>query len=432
MLSPDDATLVHRAAIPGLALVLDPEAVADRVASVLPALGVTGATATYVRYKPATSCVVGYRLAVPGGQLHGYVRTSVAPGDEKLVKVVDGTRRHSRGEVAAALLGPGAVVVLAPHDHDLPVLRRLADRDEGGALLRRLLGPAATEGGWWLEPLRHNPERRWVARLHGADRVTRSLKVHRPVDHHRAVAGARAFATVAGDVPAASLLASSRRHGVAVHEWVEGSTAAAVLSGPDVTEADVTATGRAVGRLLAAVHAHELPRGALAPVPDEQRAARAAATAVGHLDPGLAAPARRLAARLADIDGGASSSLLHGDCSMDQVVCAGSGLTLIDLDRAARGDAHVDLAQVIADLAVQHLAGRLHGVDGEAPVVEALLDGYLGAGGSVDARRLDALVAARLVRLAPEPFRRREVHWVDRMAAILDRAARGAGTGART
>lgn len=52
-----------------------------------------------------------------------------------------------------------------------------------------------------------------------------------------------------------------------------------------------------------------------------------------------------------------------------------------------------------------------------------LLTGYQQAApGSLDRERLATHTAARLLRLAVEPFRKREPDWANRVAALLQRA----------
>src|SRR5438093_582994 len=67
MLCPADTDLVRRdPALPGLALLLDPDAFAADLRQAVPGIEVEGGRITYVRYKPGTSCLVGYRLAAAG------------------------------------------------------------------------------------------------------------------------------------------------------------------------------------------------------------------------------------------------------------------------------------------------------------------------------------------------------------------------------
>src|SRR5215813_8303187 len=76
MLSAPDADLVRRDPdLPGLSIVLDPEAMVAALHPFLP--GVTIARMTYVRYKPGKCCVVAHRLDADGG-VNLYAKTSPA------------------------------------------------------------------------------------------------------------------------------------------------------------------------------------------------------------------------------------------------------------------------------------------------------------------------------------------------------------------
>lgn len=422
MLAPDDAALAARhPALPGLRLLLDPEAVAEAAAGCLPELPVVGAEATYVRLKPGTSAVVGYRLALRDGvRLDAYARTSTTPDDPKLAKRL-GTAAGAQPP-SAVLLDRRTALLQASADPHLPALVRLLDPDRRPALLARALDRPPADG-WGLQGLRHNPERRWVGRLVGPEGTPLLVKVHLPARHRRAVAAAEAFA--AARVPAAHLVGSTRRHAMTVHGWVDGRSVV------DALAPDGTAALHQVGALLARLHLGEVPRAArrLPPPPDEREELAIAVRAVAALDADAGAVAGALAARLGPrLDASPATadrpSLLHGDCSVDQVVLAACGPALIDLDRATCGDPHSDLAQVLADLALRQ---ALDAVADDRPLAAALLDGYLAAGGAVDGHRLAALTATRLLRLAPEPFRRRHDRWAAVLQAVLERVGALAG-----
>lgn len=415
MLSTDDAALVARDPLPGLGLVLDADAAAQAFADTFPTLDVRGATPTYVRYKEATNCLAGYRLSCADGLGDAYLRTHARPGDPKLQKILG-----AAGQCAAAV-DAHTVAVVRPYDSELPVLARLADQVRGSRLLARLLGVAAD---WRLHRVRYNPERRWVGWLEASGHAPLALKAQRDAAHRRAVAGARAFA--AAGLPAAALVAKSDRHGVTVYQWLSGPTVAQHLtSSADPPAAgggragrSATAALRAVGQVLAAVHANPDAGRSLARGPAEEVALAAAARTVASLCPSLSS--RIDALTTLDLGAGASRErLLHGDFSLDQVVLGPSGPAFVDFDRAARGDPHIDLAQVLADLAVRRLTGPR---GGEGAVADAVLAGYEAAGGHTEPRVLAALTAGRLLRLASEPFRRRQPGWAAATEAIVEEA----------
>src|SRR4051794_3279027 len=105
MLCPADTDLVRRdSALPGLATLLDPDAFAAALCRAVPGLGVEGGRITYVRYKPGTSCLVGYRLATAGKVVIVAAAAFRSDAADKLAKA---GRRPGLGRIA---LGDRAVV----------------------------------------------------------------------------------------------------------------------------------------------------------------------------------------------------------------------------------------------------------------------------------------------------------------------------------
>ena len=101
VLSPADADLVRRdSALPGLATLLDPEAFLATLRQAMPAVGGVAASITYVRYKPGTSCLVGYRIQgdapcdVAGAVVRTSARDKLAP--ERSALLDRGNARSTR------------------------------------------------------------------------------------------------------------------------------------------------------------------------------------------------------------------------------------------------------------------------------------------------------------------------------------------------
>src|SRR5438132_4856036 len=70
MLSAAEADLARRdSALPGLALVLDPDALTAALRPVLPAAHLRTAQITHIRYQPLSYCRVAYRLDVAGAEV---------------------------------------------------------------------------------------------------------------------------------------------------------------------------------------------------------------------------------------------------------------------------------------------------------------------------------------------------------------------------
>jgi hypothetical protein len=87
MLWRDDARLVERdRGLPGLGVVLDPEAVVDWLRRHGPDTGVRDARPQYVRYKPGTSCLVTYAVEATDGSAVLTVKAYRPPALDKLAK----------------------------------------------------------------------------------------------------------------------------------------------------------------------------------------------------------------------------------------------------------------------------------------------------------------------------------------------------------
>ena len=139
MLSSHNAELARRdSALPGLALLLDPEAFAAALRKALPGTDVGEARVTYVRYRPERYCLVLYGLRVTGTEVDVYAKAHRV-NSRKLSKSRE--RQKVRGP-----LGPGGVILddLAvavyafPNDHKLDALARLVDEEARKRLLREL------------------------------------------------------------------------------------------------------------------------------------------------------------------------------------------------------------------------------------------------------------------------------------------------------
>src|SRR3990172_4956978 len=92
MLSPSDADLVRRdPALAGLATVLDAEALVAALRRSLPEACLGAAEITYLKYKPGTNCLVGYRLEVSGIAVEAYAKAYRLDVESKLRKAREQT-----------------------------------------------------------------------------------------------------------------------------------------------------------------------------------------------------------------------------------------------------------------------------------------------------------------------------------------------------
>lgn len=141
MLTPADVDLCRRdAAIPGLATVLDPDAL---ISALEPHLRLTegeisSARSTYVRYKPGANCLVSYRARISGDaggeEIHFHAKAYGADAPLKLKKARERPGVPGPfGPGRVALRNLGVVVSFFPNDDKLETVRTGASPE----LLRR-------------------------------------------------------------------------------------------------------------------------------------------------------------------------------------------------------------------------------------------------------------------------------------------------------
>jgi hypothetical protein len=411
-LTPPDAAVVARdGALPGLALLLDPDRLAATLQAALPMVEVAGLEITYLRYKPATSCLAGLELRTPAGRV-----TLAAKAFKPNRYAVERQRPVSRklasplGPVVLPLDDHAVLCRLLPYDRDLRALPRLVDAEHRRALLAKLV-PGLARLDWRM--LRHKPGRRHIGLLHDGLRPCALIKLYTPGHYAQALRGARFGDAVGGP----ALLAHSDRHHLLVSTWQPGVT----LAEHPPLAASMPADMKAAAAALAAVHRHgpaDLPHRTIA---DEIAAFRQPAAALAWLVPSLAERAARLTSAVAAQLQSAIGLVgpLHGDFSADQVVLSDDGVRLIDWDRATLGPAALDVGTFLARLEAEALLDEgAH----PAAAIESFTDGYASAAGRrlVDHR---PWIAAALLRLLGEPFRRRLPDWPGRTEALLDRVA---------
>ena len=422
MLTADDAQLAAREKeLPGLALLLDEDAFASVLREHLPAAGVNGAKEFYARYKPGRSCVVAYRVQLGGEELDVYAR---ALRRESFDRIEDMVRRAP----AAGPLGPGGLLIAAaavsvyafPNDRRIPAMRQLDDADGRSLLLSEVLPDRPQLWEARASRLRYWPERRFVARLRGADGQAAALKLYAERSYGSAGHNAEAFES-RGPLRLPRCIGRADDLRALAFEWLPGQKLDGLLVKQGFDESILARTGAA----LAQLHLQD-PAG-LARQDASKRAGfmRARTGWVATVRPELAervdAVAGKLEQELSD-DHGADRSL-HGDFSPTQVLVEGDRVAIIDLDDAVRGDPAEDLGVFISRLELRTVRGKLSAERRET-LISALLDGYESQAGegTVDRRRVRRHVAAALVRRLPGAFRRRAPNWIGLMEATLARA----------
>ena len=406
MLERDDVDLVRAdSRLPGLAIVLDPEAVHEQVAVAVGACGLRLDTTRveYVRYKPGTSVVATVRVRTDAGSSLGYVRAWSHDRGAPEPAATEANRPTRRARAWAPQVDDSAMVAVAPAGSDLRLRGVPKVLLDSRSWLRRLDvaegdGPGDLTVRVSVRELRYKPGRRWVGRVDvdGAPWAV-AKAVRRPALDH-AVAALRQASGAGAQV--APLVAVDGRNDVFVSRWVAGAPLEPAMAGASLPD---------VGAALASLHATPAPPAW--PVADPVRTGLDTLTAVRTVLPAAAPEAQRcLGLALAALaDPPSRLVLAHGDLNAEQVVMGPSGPVLIDLDRSSVDEPLADVASWVA-----HARAAVPGLDADTArgQAELLLDGYMSAGGDPgDRSRLPALVALALLQRSVEPFRYRRPGW---------------------
>ena len=420
MLSPATMEVALRdPEIPGLATVLDSEALLAALRRAVPRADLGNAQIRSVRIEPHSLCRVTCRVEVAGEPVSIDV-LACRPAD-LAARAAD----HESG-AAAGPLGPSPlvleqqslVVTVFPHDRRLSALRELTDMWKRDRLLRRLLPGRPELWSGQLRILRYRPERRYVAELRAAAGARVLLKAGTQKGYARSRLHATAFRSQ-GPLRVARLLGADEEQCVLAFEWLPGVELFDLCAAEELDEGTVARAGAA----LAELHSQD-PEGLL-PRPHEVvfAALSSAWEEIGftcpHLAPRAGGLARRLASRLGEAPG--MRVPLHGDLSTRHVLVDGKQSGLIDLDSACRGDPADDLGSIFAQV-------ERHVVSGDLPAHRvssfrrAFLQGYGESGRRRVPGRVDLHMAVELFRGARFPVRRLEPDWVRRTEGLLDRA----------
>jgi aminoglycoside phosphotransferase (APT) family kinase protein len=401
VLSAADLAIVDRdRVLPGLALVLDTEALAAR-------LGVDRLRSAYLRYKPVTSCVAGFLDGWKSGPFAAiaYDRARFEHVRQRAEWVAGPFPAEFLEDVAVALV-PLAL------DRGLQAARRLSETQQRAKLLGRLLGKKRTGNVSELTVLRYKPNRRLVLRAEEAGRPIGLIKAYAQNEFGSALMGATAAAALGG----APLLGFDLDRHVLATGWIEGRSLC-----PSAGERPSSAELQRTGARLAELHCRSFR------VPSSPRAKQVATdlrdglAALQVLHPVLAQRAGPLvhAAEKALRNENVLHRLIHGDFSADQVILGPDGPVLIDWDSASSGAPARDLGSFFARLDAQAVDGVLSKTEADAAQA-GLLEGYLArakaAPAGVRTQHIRALLA-----LLTEGFRQRQPDWPERTARLLDR-----------
>ena len=392
-------------------LELDANLVRQLAAKALGAV-VVSISVSYVRHKPATSCLTLYRIELEdGSETHAYARVTAA--NEKLKPAAE-----------AALAAPDLRLEILPSHADRRVrgLRAQASPGRLGAMLDRLAYAdrrAVYEPAWgrW-NVVRYKPERHAVLAGINADGETYYLRLDAGKEGERTAALVR---SLRDSVACVAAIGRGLRYSHSFRGVLTDRVPGAPFSAGNPEHAAATARAlRELHRCPAAWGAEQ----AVLPFGSAAQAIAGLQAILPDLRPQAIALTDGILPRLAGSP--APPCLIHGDFDSSQVLVDGPDAHLIDFDKARVGDPIEDAASLIARLAGRSQPQQAGLV---ARSVAELLEAYQQAQSWLLPReQLSAWVALSLLQMAVEPFRHFQPEWPQRCRHILtlaDKALQG-------
>lgn len=406
--------------LPGLFLLLDPEALLARLQNLPRFNHAVKADIRYLRYKPANSCACTVRIELGNGSyLHYYAKALTRE------RFVESWNRSSRqklikaGDPLAPLAIPdGCIMLLHPaYDREIGHLKWLINEEYRLRLLKTCSLPEINHESWHVDILRYKPERRLVAKVSRDNRPVAIIRTATPKAFGKMLVGS-AFGVAHGGM---SLLGADGATCTLATGWQKGRSLCpenGILPSGEL----VKKLARKLGRIHRSSNRHPIKY----TWQDEMQSLYGVMNTFKSILPEHTEWFQKLLEQTEQ--GGqeipACFSLIHGDFSLDQIVQrqnkAGEiKLHILDWDRSSCGHPFFDLAAFRARLELQVIEGFIDRWQADE-ILTVLFDTYKEEVNN-DLSGLHWFVASALLRLATEPFRKRDPNWEHYTLQLLQR-----------
>jgi aminoglycoside phosphotransferase (APT) family kinase protein len=419
VLSPADYRLVCRDPdLPGLSLLLNEATVAEILQERVPDLSLHQIRKTYIRYKPATSCLIGYELNI-GKPVQIYAKAFANATASKLKKYQQRLEKIGENGLEQIVLENVKTIVSPfPHDYQLTQLTSLLNPRSRQQILQSVLPSQPDLRTAALQGLRYKPERRYVAKFQSDEWDQAIIKAYTRQGYQSAKRNAEIWQSIA---PSYTIPISghSSAENLLIFPWVEGRPLSDLLNTNQLTWDVLAQTGAILAQLHQQNPLHLPPTTRT----DEATHLLTLASDLSWLCPQWTKRIQTIAVHLAThlLQLPVATCPIHGDFNAEQVLLHADGITLIDFDRSACGDPATDLGSFIAKLHWRELREQLTATDREQ-LASSLIAGYCtGSPHLITNERVQSYTAIGLLRLASEPFRSGEKNWIDQINAILQR-----------
>ncbi len=429
--------------LPGLSPMLDSDAVRNLLKERLgDALGeIERCEISYIRYKPATSCIIAYALQCSREIFKGstqfllYTKIYI---DDNYQNAVEKSRVHRWAEtldIDPVIILPDhkAILYLFPNDLIIDGLRVLSNPKKIQRILYKHYDRYPEED--WrisdrklrLKVARYKPERRVVLRattraIHRRTNVRENVSVYirlygddRGADVYTLQENLYRIAGQNGPYRIARPITYLDDRRLMIMETIDGDPLLRSLGGADRLDA-VTRTAKA----LVALHRSEGLNLNVRDIDSHFDNIRSTTETLNHISPESAREAEAILESLKEFklsEEPGKHGFVHGDLHHGQILLQDDSVAFIDFDRSHRGDSASDIGNFCAHLRLLHLQGRLADY---ADLENRFKIAYEEASADrLDEDRLVFWTAFGMFLLAVGPFRRLEAEWRDKTQGIL-------------
>lgn len=386
---------------------------------------IESAAVVYFHYKPGLNCRIVYRITLTDERrltLFGKIHPAT----------LQMNRRRGKGWRRVA--GLHMALRIPSSDQGLLPLGRLLDsrlaQDQG----RWIFPEAPSSGEVHVHLERYRPGRRALIRAEkilrepGAHRrLTRWIKVYASPLSPGRLAAARSLGSSGKDggalpPPMPAVTGVSRDRRILIQAAVSGDPLLPLLDRE--REKDIL---KRMVRALRSIHTRVTPidirRGPgeeLADLEDCRRTLEGIDSSLGEPAEALLRELRNQIFKLPEW----RFMTVHGDFSHEQVLVSGRKIRILDSDRLALGDPHIDLGGFAANCLEAAAAGRVPPSAARRWIRVAWRGYHRLAPGELHPSGLRWFTSAALLRLAGRPLRRAEPEWRKRARRILSAAGR--------
>lgn len=411
MLSDADKDVVKRSALPGLAILLDPEQFLVAVQTSMPHLEAQSTGLPTRTNYDLRSCRVLYNVKCSDGpkQLWGIAFRFEDFGNVAL------TPRTGNPADRGVLADRAVLLGMLPDDLEIDLFPLLGFRHDRRNYLSALIPSHPSLWDADLRIIRYIPQQRLVAQL-GEPPDAAHIKIYAAKGFPRWQCNS---IVSRGNLRVAHCLGTSARHRAIAFEWLQGYTLKEALKVDAGFDANIF--GEA-GMALAELHKQNVTglkptrRWTVERVQDYMEQ-------VSLLLPGLTRRANDVLRRLSQFMRTPLNPIctIHGDFSADNVFLTKDCVAIIDFDAAARGDPAMDLGNAIGGLERGSALGHTSPSITEG-AMEALVAGYRYAMGGSLPICAAIYAAVFFCRSMSKPFRARLPNWPDVTETLLSQA----------